>query len=47
MGVREAQISAPKSSLLDLCNDVQAIENRRRRLGVLGVRSLPIAGLRP
>lgn len=45
MGVREVDF-CPEVFLLDLCNDVQALDNSHRRLGVFGLQSSPIAGLK-
>lgn len=45
--MRRAEVSAPKSSLFDLRNDVQALDKSRRCLRALGSWSLPIANRRP
>lgn len=45
-GCAKSKISAPKSSLFDLHDEVQVLDNSRRRFGVLGSQSLPIVGLR-
>lgn len=43
MGVRRVEVSAPKSLLFDVHNDVHAIDNSNRHLGVLDSYSLLIA----